>query len=62
NRRKTEFFGHALLLLSAPTATRGVLVSRASGHHSQNLQMATSSISTLTGATVRPHIYTKNIG
>src|SRR5215213_6708299 len=47
SRRKTVFFGHALLLLSAPTAPRGVLVSRARGHHRQNLRMATTSISTL---------------
>src|ERR687897_3779167 len=47
SRRKAEFFGHALLLLSVPTSPGGVLVSRARGHHSQNLRMARASISTL---------------
>ncbi len=41
SRRKTEFFGHAFLLLSTPTASRGVLVSRASCHNSQELRTAT---------------------
>ena len=47
SRRKAEFLGHALLLLSVPTAPGGVLVSRARGHNRQNLRMARASISTL---------------